>query len=99
MTAPNMNDLIAQRAQIERQLAELMLIPVQAAKAALAEPGVTTLIASMTAALEALPEPSAARTQVSNVITVLTAVPQFLEAEVARLQTAIGNETPEQPEA
>lgn len=97
MTTPSMTELIEQRAVIERQLAELMLVPVQAAKAALGETGVTTLIASMATAIEALPVPSAAREQLNNVITVLTAVPQFLEAEIGRLQAAIGTEAPEQP--
>lgn len=98
MTIPNMGDLLAQRAQIDRQLAELMLAPVQDAKAALAETSVTALVASMTTALEALPQTSEARTQIGNVITVLSAVPQFLETEIARLQAAIGTEEPTPPE-
>ena len=78
MTERNAEHIQAEMAALKREMAAIERPHIEGALTALKKPGITTLIDAMTAARDALP-PSQAQTQINNVITVLVAVPKFLE--------------------
>lgn len=82
MTA--ISDLIEQRAMIERQIAEATLPMVQTAQDLLADKAVTKLVAALQPIFESLP-PCESKTQIGNVLVVLTAVPNVLAVETGRM--------------
>ncbi|MDH4745810.1 hypothetical protein OMP43_17430 [Sphingomonas sp. CBMAI 2297] len=78
MTA--ISDLIEQRAVIERQIAEAALPLVQSAHDLLVAKPVATLAANLQPIFDALP-PGESKNQISNVLIVLSAVPNVLAVE------------------
>jgi predicted lysophospholipase L1 biosynthesis ABC-type transport system permease subunit len=81
---PTLQDLIAQQAALNAQIAEHERPLVQEAKDLLTGDAVTALAGDLTAIRDQLPE-SQAKVHIGNVLTVLSAVPQVLAQELARL--------------
>lgn len=91
MTDAAIDALIAQREAIEKQIAAAVLPVLTAAKADLAAEAVTTLVDTMKAHMEALPDGDA-KQQLGNVVIVLENVPSFLDVEIARLTALTAEE-------
>jgi hypothetical protein len=79
-----LQNLIAQQAALNAQIAEHERPLVQDAYDILTGTDAADLAASLTTIRDQLPE-SAAKTHIGNVLTVLNAVPQVLTQELARL--------------
>lgn len=84
---PTLQDLIAQQAALNAQIAEHERPLVQDAYDILTGESVTGVAEMLTVLKNQLPE-SQAKTHIGNVLTVLNAVPQVLTAELARLNVA-----------
>ncbi len=84
---PTLPELLVQQAELSAQLAEFERPLVQEAKDLLTGDAVTALASDLTAIRDQLPE-GQAKTHIGNVLTVLTAVPQVLTGEMARLNVA-----------
>jgi hypothetical protein len=82
-----LQDLLAQQAALNAQIAEHERPLVQEAKDLLTGDAVTALAGDLTAIRDQLPE-SQAKVHIGNVLTVLNAVPQVLTSEMARLNVA-----------
>lgn len=79
-----LKDLLAQQASLAVALAAHEQPLIAQAQAALAAAGTQDLVTTITAIRDALP-PSQAREQLGNIVVVLTAVPQVLDQEHARV--------------
>lgn len=79
-----LQDLIAQQAALNAQIAEHERPLVQEAKDLLTSGTLADATEALTAIRDQLPE-GLARTHIGNVLTVLSAVPQVLTQELARL--------------
>jgi hypothetical protein len=84
---PTLPELLVQQAELSAQLAEFERPLVQEAKDLLTGDAVTALASDLTAIRDQLPE-GQAKVHIGNVLTVLTAVPQVLTGEMARLNVA-----------
>jgi predicted ATPase len=82
-----LSDLIAKQAAISAQIAEHERPLVQGAYDLLTGDAVTALAGDLSAIRDQMPE-GLAKTQIGNVLTVITAVPQVLVQELARLNVA-----------
>ena len=81
---PTLPELLAQQADIATQLAEYERPLITDAKAVLTGEAALDLVATLTTIRDQLPD-SLAKTHVGNVLTVLSAVPQVLTQELARV--------------
>jgi len=79
-----LQDLIAQQAEIAAQLRAYEQPLISDAKAVLTGEAAMDLAATLTAIRDQLPD-SMAKTHIGNVLTVLSAVPQVLDQELARV--------------
>lgn len=86
---PTLQELMAQQAALSVQIAEHERPLVQEAQDMLTAAPVGELAASLAEIREQLPE-GQAKIHIGNVLTVLTAVPQVLAQELARLNAATG---------
>lgn len=84
---PTLQELMAQQAALNAQIAEHERPLVQEAYDLLTGTDAADLAASLTALRDQLPD-SQAKVHIGNVLTVLTAVPQVLTQELARLNPA-----------
>jgi hypothetical protein len=82
----SLQDLMAQQAALNAQIADHERPRVQSALDLLASAGVTSLGSDLVAIRDELP-PGVAKNQISNVLTVLTASVQVLAHELARLNS------------
>ena len=84
---PTLQELMAQQAALNAQIAEHERPLVQEAYDLLTGTDAADLAASLTALRDQLPD-SQAKVHIGNVLTVLNAVPQVLTQELARLNVA-----------
>ena len=92
MSTPTLSELLAQQSALAVALAAHEKPQIEAAIAALSAPGAQDLLAAVQAAQAELPD-GAAKVQLGNVVTVLTAVPQVLAQELSRV-TALLPQSP-----
>ena len=81
---PTLTELLEQQADIAAQIAEYEPQLVEDAQAVLTGEAALELVAKLTAVRDQLRD-GAAKTQISNVLTVLSGVPQVLTHELSRL--------------
>lgn len=86
--------LLAQRAEIERQIAEATLPTLTSAKELLADERVSSLIADLQALIEDLADGDA-KVQLTNIATVLIHVPVFIAAEHDRVTALLAPPAPD----
>lgn len=84
---PTLQELMAQQAALNAQIADHERPLVQSAHDLLAGEGVTSLVSDLVAIRDELPA-SMARNQISNVLTVLMSTTQVLSQELVRLTPA-----------
>lgn len=89
-------NLLAQRNEIERQIAQVMLPTLNEANELLSGKRTSTLLADVQALSDKLPDGDA-KTQLGNVIAVLTYVPTFIASEHDRLTNMVTPPTPPEP--
>lgn len=82
---PTLPELLAQQAELQRQIAAASLAGVQAAQAVLDAGSVATIADELEAILPDLAGSASAQQQVTNVVTVLRNVPNSLAREATRL--------------
>lgn len=82
---PTLPELLAQQAELQRQIAAASLASVQAAQAVLDAGSVATIADELEAILPDLAGSATAQQQVTNVVTVLRNVPNSLAREASRL--------------
>ncbi|NML88341.1 hypothetical protein HHL26_04580 [Sphingobium sp. TB-6] len=90
LTSPSLTELQAQRAQLDRQIAASTVAPLQAAHALLQQPSTAALADELEPLLAQLPAGDLAHVQISNVITVIRAVPGIIDQELARVSALVG---------
>lgn len=90
--------LLEQRDALERQIAAVALPIVQSAREVLAGQSVTDLVAALQPIRDALP-PGESKTQINNVLIVLTEVPKVLEAQEVGLSGLVNPPAPIDPPA
>ncbi len=83
---PTLPELLAQQAELQRQIAAASLTSVQSAKAVLDRTSIKTVADDLEAILPDLVGSSVAQQQVTNVVTVLRNVPGALAREATRLE-------------
>ena len=88
-----LQDLIAQQAELQAQMAEYERPLLQEARDAITSEAAAELVATLTTIRDQLPN-GQAKTQIGNVLIVLGAVPQVLTQELARVS---GVSTPNIP--
>lgn len=79
-----LDDLLAQRAELDRQIANSDLVQIDAALLALGVPAVTSLATALSVTAAGL-SPGTAKTQITNILIVLSTVPGVLADERAAL--------------
>lgn len=95
MAETSMQDLLAQRAELNKQIAQHEIGPIQSALDKLNKASTKTLVTDLQAIVDQLPQ-SEVRTQINNVVIVLGNVPGILERALGDLQALI---TPAEPPA
>ncbi|WHO37888.1 hypothetical protein PMI04_015105 [Sphingobium sp. AP49] len=85
-TTPTLAELMAQQAQLERQIAAASLTGVQAAQAVMDRTSTGKVADDLEALLTDIPAGSQSYQQLFNVINVVRNVKSWLPQEVARLQ-------------
>ena len=90
--------LLAQRAQIDAQIAQAQLPALQAVRSVMNRSSTGKIADDLEKARAELPEGEMAHEQVGNVITVIRAVTSLIDDEVARVK-ALADAGGEQPEA
>ncbi|WP_327752916.1 hypothetical protein VVT58_15570 [Sphingobium sp. SJ10-10] len=78
--------LLAQRAELDRQIAVETLVPLQAAQAVMNRPSTGKIADDLEKLRADLPEGELAHEQVGNVITVIRAVQALIDQEVSRVE-------------
>ncbi len=85
-STPTIPELVAQRDELNRQIAAQQIPLVNDALTLLTKAAVKTLISDVQAAAEKLAAGGVAAAQLGHVLTVLQNVPQTLTSEIARLE-------------
>lgn len=93
MTEPTLDELLASRATLNRQIAALELGPIKEAQAELTKTSTGNTLSKLRAIVSALPN-SPARDQIQNVVTVLEKVPEYLGQVLPELE-ALATPPPE----
>jgi hypothetical protein len=84
---PDVQDLIAQREEISRKIAETEIPLLQSAVARMEDASTSALLADISKTAGQLDPASVSAQQLTNVMTVLSMVPVLLKTEIARLET------------
>lgn len=93
MSEPTLTELLAQRAELNRQIAAAELGPAQAALAALTKTSTKNTLTELQGVVAELPD-SPMRQQIQNVVTVLTNVPAYVTDCVAQLDALVNPPAP-----
>lgn len=86
--APTLSDLLAQRQELDKQIAAVELAPVQQALAELSKASTKALRDKMADIVASLPD-SEVKTQINNVVIVLDNVPVSVQSRLSQLEALL----------